>query len=268
VSQQFQPPKQKTSSFIPIVLGVACLFFGSCGIWLGYIFYEASTPEGKRAAKDLDEKNNATLDGFTAKMALVRAGLPAIDSPSVTCPAGTDVTLAPIVDSFFFDSLEDGRGDAGRVERKKGDELTRDSLFSDSILDAELARAGLDAGPLVFANSFATANIETLSKKPVVLVIDVDTFDAPKTESTGFIGGDLEGALDVVDWSTGKTICNAPISAKSSDGITYGGGMQLKFHGIPSPTVGKTDLEDALAKDFEKNVEAATKSALASIGVK
>jgi len=89
VNQQFQPPKPKTSNFIPIVLGIACLVFGSCGIWLGYIFYEASTPEGKRAAKDLDEKTDATLDGFIGKMALVRAGLPATDSPAVKCPAGT-----------------------------------------------------------------------------------------------------------------------------------------------------------------------------------
>jgi hypothetical protein len=266
---QFQPQKPKTSNFIPIVLGIACVVFGSCGVWFAYAVYEASTPEGKRAAKEDDDKRNAALDGFIGKWAAVRDGLPETDSVATKCPAGTSTKLAPVVDSFFFDSLlEDGRGDGGRTLRTSGDELDRDSLFSDSILDAELARAGQDAGPLVFANSFATTNIDLLAKKPIVLVIDVDSFEPPKEDADGYAGGDLEGSLDVVDYLTNKTICNAPISAKSSDTISYGGGMQLTFHGIPSPTVGKTDVDDALSKDFKKNVEAATKASLAEMGVK
>ncbi|MEO7113518.1 MAG: hypothetical protein ABI183_23975 [Polyangiaceae bacterium] len=266
---QFQPSKQKSSNFIPIVLGVACVVFGSCGVLFAYAVYEAGTPEGKRVAKEDDEKRNAALDGFIAKWTAVRDGLPQTDSVATKCPAGTSTKLAPVVDSFFLESLlEDGRGDGGRIFRTSGEELNRDSLFSDSILDAELARAGQDAGPLVFANSFATSNIELLSKKPTVLVIDVDSFEAPKEDADGYAGGDLQGSLDVVDWLTNKTICNAPISAKSSDTISYGGGMQLTFHGIPSPTVGKTDVDEALSKDFKKNVEVALKASLAEMDVK
>jgi hypothetical protein len=265
---QFQPPKLKTSNFIPIFLGVSFLFVGSCGAWLAYAVHQAQTPEGKRAAKEADEKNATTLDGFVTKMDHVRAGLPPRDAPAVNCAAGTKTTLAPVVDTFFFDSLHDGRTDAENAVRQDGDVLNRDSLFSDSILDAELIRAGIDAGPQIFSTSFAVANIDSLSKDPIVLVLDVDTFDAPATDSTGFIGGELEGSLDVVDWKTDKTICNTPISVKSSDNIEYGGGMKLTFHGIPSPTIGKTDLDKAIAKDFEKNVEAQTKIALASTGVK
>lgn len=270
--QQFptqpQQPKPKSSNFIPIVLGVACVVFGSCGVWFAYAVYEAGTPEGKRAAKEDDDKRNAALDGFAAKWAAIRDGLPETDSVAAKCPAGTNVKLAPVVDSFFIESLLDDGRDGGRIERTSGDELNRDSLFSDSILDAELAHAGVDAGPLVFANSFATSNMEELGKKPIVLVIDVDSFDAPKDDTDGYVGGDLEGSLDVVDSLTNKTICNAPISAKSSDTVSYGGGMQLTFHGIPSPTVGKTDVDEALSKDFKKNMEAAVKASLAAMDVK
>ena len=265
---QQRPTPQKSSNFIPIVLGVACLVFGACGISIGYAFYRASTPEGKKEAKELDDKTNTTLDDFVVKMAHVRSQLPALDDPPVACPAGTKTVLAPVVDTFFFDALQDGRTDAARVARQNGAGALRDdTYFSDSVLDAELARAGIDAGPMIFKTSFATSNIEQLATKPIVLVIDVDAFTPPTTDASGFVGGQLDGALDVVDWATDKTICHAPISAKSSDSINYGGGMQLKFHGIPSPTIGKTDLDDAVEKDFEKNVKAATKTALASMGV-
>lgn len=262
------PQAAKSSKLIPILLTFCVLVVGSCGAVFGYAVYRSGTPEGKREAKELDDKNNTTLDGFVVKMAHVREGLPAVDSPAENCPAGTKTTLAPMVDRFFFDSLSNERGDAGLVARQDGDVLNRDSLFSDSILDAELIRAGVDAGPQIFSVSFAVSNIENLDKDPIVLVIDVDTFDAPTTDSTGFTGGELDGSLDVVDWKTEKTICHAPIKVESSDNIEYGGGMQLKFHGIPSPTIGKTDLDKAILKDFEKNVETQTKASLASIGVK
>lgn len=58
----------------------------------------------------------------------------------------------------------------------------------------------------------------------------------------------------------------APIHAQSSDEVSYGGGVQLKLHGIPTPTMGKTDLDEAVDKDFVKNLDAARKAALASIG--
>ena len=259
---------QKSSNFIPIFLGLAFVTLGSCGAGFAYLVYRSETPEGKKEAKENDEKNAKTLDDFADKMKRVRNGLPPVDAAAEKCANPVDTVLAPIVDTFFFASLEDGRTDAGRIERQDGDVLLRDSLFSDSILDAELDRAGIDAGPTLFSVAFAAGNIETLSKRPVVLVLDVDELTPPSADSAGWTQGELSGSVDVIDWASEKTICHAPIAAKSSDSVSYGGGMQLKFHGIPSPTIGKTDLDEAVDKDFEANLKAAMKSTLASIGAK
>lgn len=262
------PTPQNTSNFIPYFLGFCVLLTGSCGAGLAYLVYRSETPEGKKEAKELDEKNAKTLDDFAQKMRRVRDGLPPVDAEAEKCANPVDGALAPVVDTFFFASLEEGRDDAGRFARQDGDILVRDSLFSDSILDAELERAGIDAGPSLFSTPFATANIESLSRKPIVLVLDVDELTPPSADSSGWSQGELSGAVDVVDWSSDKTICHVPITAKSSDTVSFGGGVQLKFHGIPSPTIGKTDLDEAVDKDFEANLKAAVKSSLASIGVK
>ena len=262
----YAPPPKKGGSFIVYWLAGSCLLIASCAAYCGYAVYESGTPEGKKAAKDLDDKNNATLDGFATKLSDVYVALPDVDAPAERCPSDTKIGTAPVVDTFFIQAVAESRADAAALVREPKSELLRTADFSDSILDAEAQRGGIDAGLALVTTSFGTSGIEIVGKNPYVVVFDVDSFDAPSADSSGWEAGAVSGALDVVEWSSGKTICHVPITAQSSDEITYGGGMQLKFHGIPSPTVGKTDLDEAVDKDFTKNVEAARKAALASIG--
>ena len=119
-----------------------------------------------------------------------------------------------------------------------------------------LLRAGAASLLIVVLAAAATATAGVLKLDSV----------AQKIAQQPEIKDETTGEAVVVDWKTSKVACHAPIAAKSSDDISYGGGVRFKVKGIPMPAVGKTDLDDAITKDFKKNVDASVRTALKGIG--
>ncbi len=261
------PPPKKSGGVLRVVLILGTLMFGSCASYCGYIVYKSETPEGKRAAKEYEDQKKAAVAGFVEKAKRVHAIIPPTDAPDIACPAGTKTEYVPVADSLYFSVLLDGETGKARAEKLSQSDLIRNansilvgSSFSTGILDAVLARSGVDAGPDLFRTE--AADIEQIEEKRIVLYIDVGTLNAPDVQGSSFIGGDLDGALNVLDWKTEKVLCRTRITAASSAQISYGGGVRMKVMGIPSPSVGGSDFDDAVRKDFKTNVAAAIKASL------
>lgn len=278
---QHAPPPKKKYTWLWILLGGLTLSFGSCASYCGYALYQAQTPAGKKETKEREEHELAQLNGFVAKLGRLRAVLPTEGDPELKCPTGTLTKGAPILDSFFLDTVlgDDGDDEAGPGDpfgdvadgkddgRAAASKLLRDGIFSDSIPKAIVTKNGGDAGSFaMFSLGGAALDIERIDKQLLVVILRVDDMVMPEASGDSFSGGDLMGAAVVVDWKTEKLVCHTAVTAKSSDDINYGGGVRFKVKGIPMPSVGKTDLDEAITKDFKRNVDISIRAALNGLG--
>lgn len=262
------PAPKKKRPILIAVLVVFCLGMGSCVSWCGYEIYKAQTPEGKREIAAQEKKDEATLAAYIDMLGRVRKNIPAAVTSDTRCPAKLPGYLPPpIVDSIYLDAV--GRPKSEWGEQLAGLEKVRSSSFSERILTraAEGPRAAgapkEDAG---FNFYTATADATTLSERKQLYVIVVDELTTPIVAGSDWTGGSLSGGVVVYDVATEKPLCQATLTAGSSASISYGGGVRIKVRGIPSPKVGDTDLVDAVAKDFTKNVETAVREAAKRIG--
>ena len=74
-----------------------------------------------------------------------------------------------------------------------------------------------------------------------MVLLRVDEIELPNAgDHSGFAAGTVSGAVSVVDWKDVRVICHGAFKAKSSDSISYGGGVRLKVGGIPMPSVGSS----------------------------
>ena len=251
-----QRPQPRKSNALVVILAIFAGLFGSCLSVCGYYAIKAQTPAGKRAAKEEHDRQRAALEAYVAKLGRIRDA-----STDASAAAGCKVMRfphdAPRVDSYYLAALIDG--DASNLAASK---LLRGSPFSQSILDAWTVEHGGDAGAFSsFALGQGSVDVAALDREPVVLFLRVDAMTAPSVSGSSFVGGSVHGVASAVDWKTEKPLCSARLDVESSDEVSYGGGTKIKVHGIPVGTVGKKDLEEAVAKDFKKNLESALDAA-------
>lgn len=71
--------------------------------------------------------------------------------------------------------------------------------------------------------------------------------------------GTFSGSLFIVDTQTASVVCEAPFTAVSSSSVETGGGVRI---GRIGPTVGDTDLQDAVTEDMQEQTVRALRSAL------
>ncbi len=72
-------------------------------------------------------------------------------------------------------------------------------------------------------------------------------------------GGTFTGSLFVFDTQTAQLVCQAPFAAVSSTTVETGGGVRV---GRLGPTVGETDLEEAIIEDMQQQTVRALRTAL------
>jgi hypothetical protein len=264
------PPPSKKSPFLLAVIVVLVMGFGSCVSWCGYEMYKAQTPEGKRAIAEEEAKDEANLAQMIEKLGRVRKNLPSKIEGETRCAAKAQ-GYPPTVDTIWLDALGRPEAEWDRPNLAALDKV-RYWTFSERILrraapaaDADAGTAKLDAG---FELLTARSDAKTIANNQQLFVLVAEEMAAPVVSGTDWTGGIVTGGLVVIDLATEKPLCQAPLTAESSQSIKYGGGVRIKVRGIPSPTVGDTDLKQAVEKDFTKNVENAVAAAAKRIGAK
>lgn len=253
----------KRSKLATFLIAFACLWAASCATMFGVSAYVSQTPEWKRQRADEAAKEEGDLMAAIAKLERVNAALPSAVRSDVACPSAV-ASGAPIVEAPYLQALGTAKADWPQRELDALSGL-RSSTFTDGLLERASARfetgAARDSQPFVSMN-----DVRSLMARSHVKVVIVEALVAPEVLSDEWAPGVLHGGLVVVDMATERPICQAVISAESSEDISYGGGVRLRVKGIPTPAIGKTGLADAVRKDFLKNVRGAVAAGARRIG--
>jgi len=246
-------------------LGTVALLMVAFFAWLGYAVYHAGTPEGQREIAESHKQDQAEIEAFVGRVKKIAAVLPQRGTADAACPAGTKARFVPVVDSLYLTAVVNDLDPKDRSDRLAKSKLLRDGLsFPESILDAVRGTGkDEDSG---FGATWGLSSIKTLDDKPLVVVVRVDAFDLPRVAEGSFVAGSLAGSAVVVDWKGERALCHGVFEAKSSEQISYGGGVRLKVGGIPMPAVGGSDAQEALNKDLKENASSEIGKALARIG--
>lgn len=187
---------------------------------------ELRAAEAKRAAKGQVER-------YLAKLAAVRELVDTAQHAEKKCPAFDGPTKASHVDADLLPGA--------------GDDFAPWKLLSDDEHRMILAPKADDVAK-------AKAIDDALSRSNLLAVFyATDAKALPIAEKKGFIGGEFDGWLSIVDVEKNEIVCDTALHFESSE--TVGGGVKLKF--VPDKSV-KSKVED----DFEKRFkEAARKKA-------
>jgi hypothetical protein len=257
-------PRGGGSSFIPWVVGLSCSFVVALGGLFVYAVYRSQTPEGKAEAAAHDRKLRDEARSALEMLAAIQAALPTDEqlAAKLECPLGTDASRAPVVDTAYLSRAVGGP--ATEEDAFAAVAGARSSTpFSVSLLE-RIDEVRNNAASLGISG--ASYDVEKLLEAKTIVVLDVAEFSAPRVENGSFEGGELSGQVIVVDRASRRAICHAPVSAQSSESVEYGGGVRLKVKGIPTPAMGKKSLDDAVAKDFTRNLKTAIGGSLREIG--
>jgi hypothetical protein len=105
-------------------------------------------------------------------------------------------------------------------------------------------------------------DVEENKRLRYLAVVRASVAEAPHVDAQGseeWTMGMFMGSLFIVDTQTAQVVCQAPFQAESSSTVETGGGVRI---GRIGPTVGDTDLEDAIQDDMQQQTVRALRAAL------
>jgi hypothetical protein len=245
------------SRFVLIVAGVVLLPLLGCCIF-AIVGSQLDTDFQKKQAQKLDAQRGE-LVAFRTKLAAVAAKLPAAGSlqgeKRLAAAAGTLSGEPILTDAVLLGGYQaDGKVVAtGSTFFHDQDLLHMTSLFVDNPKLEELDRFAVEKGAAV---------AKQLLDRGVLAVFFASRLDAPQSRGEDFVGGKAEGQLALISIATGEVLAHGPYAARSSEKISYGGGVGIRIGPVRVGSVGGSKLDEALAQDFCANCNKAAAEAI------
>jgi hypothetical protein len=200
----------------------------------------------------------AALEAFVADAKRVGAAVRAAGAGDAQCPTNVQASSSPVVDMSYLDAIASPDRPREETSLRVSAFVRSGATFGDDIPAAVAAAKG--GAPMA-----SGLKLPELGPTELVVVTTVAQAKLPVVTQEAFTGGELVGAIAVVEWKSGKVLCRAALAASSSDTVKFGGGATLRVGGIPGPTLGRTELDEAVNNDFKARISAAKVQSLKRI---
>ena len=211
----------------------------------------APPPDPKEEAKRVAERK-ATIEEGTKRFLALKAAFPAKPAekacPDEKIPKGSVDLGHHAVDYDFLERFANPALDIETGALKDFDYLTSSTLRG-------MDPPGKITDFATYSAVEAARRFDDVSKGKVVIVVRATRRVLPRDSGgEAFEGGEFEGWAVVFDLAAGSPLCAARVVAESSDEVTH------RDRGILKET-----LDEALRKDFKKQVEKSLDAALGRI---
>lgn len=241
------PPPQKSRTGLIFGIGCGGLLL-SCA---GCIAFAAIFGPSKEELEARREREVREIEAYYEQVAAVYPNVPLPSTTVTRCPtlARDPATQRGVLSlpTVRYESLADWAR-----QPTQGTGATWEWL--DSIERENLTGERPTRVHSIWQETQEAARLRYLVVVRPILAVAPDVGDGESWE-----GGTFSGSLFVFDTQTAQIVCHAPFAAVSSTSVETGGGVRI---GRLGPTVGDTDLEDAITEDMEQQTVRALRTAL------